>query len=196
MSYKLVVGLGNPGGKYRHTRHNLGFEVLDRIVRRREDLKWSETSLFRSTEFQIEDSRLILAWPLTYMNRSGEAVLALLSELGLNPSHMLVVVDDFNLPLGTIRFRSQGTDGGHNGLASIIEALGHKDFPRLRLGIGPVPEGAGSVDFVLERFADSELEQVESMVAKAAEAVIFGAGHRFDEVQSNYNNNPALPEIE
>jgi len=118
----------------------------------------------------------------------------LLESLELEPDQMLVVVDDFNLLLGTTRVRKGGSDGGHNGLASIIETLGHNAFPRLRLGIGPVPDGVESVEFVLSRFTTSEEPEVNSVVARATEAVIFGACHNFDEFMSRYNHNPALPE--
>jgi PTH1 family peptidyl-tRNA hydrolase len=106
---------------------------------------------------------------------------------------MLVVVDDFNLPLGSLRFRPDGSDGGHNGLASIIEALGTEEFPRLRLGIGPVTDNMDARDFVLQPFADAERDAVREMVGTAAEAILFAIDHRLEEAMSNYNSTPAPP---
>jgi PTH1 family peptidyl-tRNA hydrolase len=133
----------------------------------------------------------MLAKPTTMMNGSGGAVVTLLDKFDLRPSQMLVVVDDFNIPLGALRLRKGGSDGGHNGLESIIQALGTDDFPRLRLGVGPVPPGEEIVDFVLGKFAKTEEKTVKKMIEMAAEAVIFAAGHRFDETMSKYNFNPA-----
>ena len=133
----------------------------------------------------------IFAMPTTYMNRSGIAAKALLHRYELDASHMLVVVDDFNLPLGRLRFRGSGTDGGHNGLASIIDELGTTDFPRLRLGIGPLPEGVEQTEFVLGDFEPDEIESVKKMIATASEAVTFYLRNGLDEAMSLYNQNPA-----
>ena len=188
-----VIGLGNIGKRYENTRHNLGFEVLH-LVRDRLDAELKpETATFFRAEKTLGDRNIILAWPTTYMNRSGRAAKALLQENDCPPSEMLVVVDDFNLPLGRIRFRREGSDGGHNGLASLIEELGTENFPRLRLGIGPVPENESPVDFVLERFSSKEAKMAKKMIAIAAEAVIFAIHNRFEEAMSKYNS-PALPE--
>jgi len=125
------------------------------------------------------------------MNRSGDAAGALLNHYELDASRMLVVVDDIYLPLGRIRIRAAGSDGGHNGLESIIEQLGTEEFPRLRLGIGPLPEDADQVDFVLGEFEQNELTIVEKMIATASEAVMFCLEHDFEEAMSRYNQNPA-----
>ncbi len=173
-----------------------------------------EDFFYQSFECKIDDRKIVFAKPTTMMNGSGGAVAALLNNLGLPPSEMLVVVDDFNIPLGTIRFRSNGSDGGHNGLESIIAAIQTENFPRLRLGIGPVPKGSSVplltepiaptsrdedtsggrpievVDFVLGEFSKSEQKITKKMIDIAAESVIFAAGHRFDETMSKYNYNP------
>ncbi|MFH1373568.1 MAG: aminoacyl-tRNA hydrolase [bacterium] len=187
----LLVGLGNIGDRYRGTRHNLGFEVVEKIWR---DLKLSPKLPTADYVWVIGERNrrpLVLAWPGTYMNRSGVAVHALLQVNALEPSQMLVIVDDFNLPLGKIRLRPSGSDGGHHGLASVIEALETDQFPRLRLGIGPLPEGADTVDFVLSRFADEDFEAAGQMIAVAAEAALFTVEHRLQEAMSKYNINPA-----
>jgi len=125
------------------------------------------------------------------MNFSGDAARALLQHYELDAGSMLVVVDDIYLPLGRIRIRSVGSDGGHNGLASIIEELGTEEFPRLRLGIGPLPEGADQADYVLGEFEENEHAVVEKMIATASEATMFCLEHDLEEAMSQYNQNPA-----
>jgi PTH1 family peptidyl-tRNA hydrolase len=190
----LVLGLGNVGRKYTATRHNLGFEVVDRV---RDALKAEvqpNTEEYNWAVARLDEGCVTLGWPRTFVNLSGAAAKKLLFSTGLSPAEMLVVVDDFNLPLGTLRFRTSGSDGGHNGLSSLIEVLGTKEFPRLRMGIGPIPAGADVVKFVLGQFDPSERERVDPMVGRAAAAVLFGMTNRFEEVMSRYNVNPALPE--
>ena len=186
----LFVGLGNIGKKYIATRHNLGFDVVDLAIKTTKAKPLPSEFFYQSFGATIEGKKIVFAKPTTMMNGSGGAILALLEKLELSPSEMLVVVDDFNLPLGTIRLRPNGSDGGHNGLESIIMALGSENFPRMRLGIGPVPDGEEVVDFVLGKFAKSEEKTVKKMIEMAAKAVIFAAGHRFDETMSKYNYNP------
>jgi PTH1 family peptidyl-tRNA hydrolase len=142
----------------------------------------------------MEAKKLILAWPRTFMNCSGDAAIKLLNDNNIQPDDMLVLVDDFTLPLGGIRFRSGGSDGGHNGLASIIESLGTDQFPRLRMGIGPVDKSTEIVDFVLSRFSAEERKSADSMLDRATEAVLFAIDHRLDETMSKHNYNPAPPE--
>jgi PTH1 family peptidyl-tRNA hydrolase len=128
------------------------------------------------------------------MNLTGEAIGALLDETRAEPENALVVLDDFNLPVGAVRVRSSGSDGGHNGLASIIETLGTENFPRLRLGIGFPADNQEAAEYVLGRFLPEEAEIVQEMVAKAAEAAIFALHHPLEEVMARYNRNPAPPE--
>ena len=189
----LVLGLGNIGERYRGTRHNVGFEVLQRVVERTAAAaetggEWYDCWRAGSSQ---ENRPLWLARPLTLMNRSGLAARALLERLGLPPEQMLVVVDDFNLPLGALRLRKGGSDGGHRGLASIIEALGTDRFPRLRLGIGRPKEEAQAAEFVLGRFDPAEAPVVEEMCDTAAEAVLAAVSRPLDRVMSQYNRTPA-----
>jgi peptidyl-tRNA hydrolase, PTH1 family len=197
---RAIVGLGNIGRKYVGTRHNLGFEVIGRVAQAVKAQSLPARGVFVAAEAKLSgvepEERLILVWPTTYMNLSGEAVAELVEEQGLSPEQILVVVDDFNLPLGALRFRPEGSDGGHNGLVSIIEHLGTQQFPRLRLGIGQPGDGQNLIDYVLGRFRSVEREEVERMVALAAEAVIFAATHCLEEAMSQFNRNPALPESE
>ncbi len=190
----LVLGLGNIGRKYAATRHNLGFDVVDRVSATLKAETRPSTDEYSWAVAKVDERQIVLGWPRTYMNLSGVAAKKLLFETGIPPHEMLVVVDDFNLPLETLRFRASGSDGGHNGLSSLIEILGTDEFPRLRLGIGPVPPGADVVEYVLGRFSPGERERVDQMVSRAADAVLFVISNRFDEAMSKYNVNPASPE--
>ncbi|MBI4726857.1 aminoacyl-tRNA hydrolase [candidate division TA06 bacterium] len=160
-----LAGLGNPGREYSQTRHNLGFMVLDLLV---EQLKfsWKRRALYSCAG----DARrgLFLIKPLTFMNQSGLAVAKALSYQKIPASRLLVICDDVNLPLGKIRIRARGSDGGHNGLKSIIKHLSSQDFARLRLGVGPVPESLEMADFVLSSFAKAERSEVGLMTGQAA----------------------------
>jgi PTH1 family peptidyl-tRNA hydrolase len=193
----LVVGLGNIGREYAQTRHNVGFDVVSRVAQILNARPLPERSHFESAEATLPGvGRVVLAWPTTYMNRCGLAVVELLEELPVGPGQMLVVLDDVNLPLGTLRFRPGGSDGGHHGLQSIIGQLGTEEFPRLRLGIGRPADNPDVTDFVLSRFLPEEAEPAKRMVALAAEAVIFAVRHRLEEAMSKYNGSPALPDEE
>lgn len=170
----LVLGLGNPGPQYAETRHNFGFLVVDRLAAdaRAEFREVHGTVLV--CPFTAGPDRGILAKPLTWMNRSGLAVRALRDRFRELPlARLLVVVDDLDLPLGKLRFRREGGDGGHNGLGSLIDELGTGEFPRLRLGIGR-PDAGGRedvVDWVLEPFLDEERELVDEVADRAVQGV-------------------------
>lgn len=165
---KLIVGLGNPGRKYDGTRHNVGFEVLDRLAQRFGDGATKEKFEGRVQEAKIGSERALLLWPQTFMNRSGESVRAAFEFYKLELAELLVICDDFNLPLGKLRFRREGSAGGQNGLDDIIRQLGSGTFGRLRLGIGPVPEAWDRADFVLGRFEAAERDTIEAAIAEAA----------------------------
>lgn len=190
----LVLGLGNIGKKYAGTRHNVGFEVVTKVADRLKASLQPRSSKYDWATATVADQKIVLAWPRTFMNLSGEAASELVVELGIQPSDMLTVVDDFNLPLGAVRIRPRGSDGGHNGLISLIEELGTTDFPRIRLGIGPSTVDDEVIDFVLGKFSSEERKQVDEMIVRAADAVLFALEHRLEETMSKYNFNPALPE--
>lgn len=170
----LVLGLGNPGEEYRRTRHNLGFRVVDALAAAHGG-RWRRgvgPSLVASVA--LADRRGALAKPLTWMNRSGHAARALRAQFeGPPEGRILVVVDDLDLPLGRLRLRPSGGDGGHNGLRSLITELGTSAFPRLRLGIGRPPgdDADDVVDHVLEEFLPEEEEAAAQLVARAQECV-------------------------
>ncbi|HLD29067.1 MAG TPA: aminoacyl-tRNA hydrolase [bacterium] len=162
-----VIGLGNPGDEYRNTRHNVGFMVCDQLAEEfRSDFR--KKGLF---DF-FRKGNLIVVKSLTFMNETGKAVTHLRNKFPFDISFLLAVADDFNLSLGKIRYRVSGSDGGHNGLASIIENAGTQEFPRLRLGIGPLPENFPAEKFVLSSFSKQERETVKSMVSGAAELIL------------------------
>jgi PTH1 family peptidyl-tRNA hydrolase len=190
----LVLGLGNIGKKYAGTRHNVGFDVVTRVADKLGAQMQPRRSEYDWTVADVAERKIVLAWPRTYMNLSGEAASMLVADLEISPQQMLVVVDDFNLPLGAIRVRPKGSDGGHNGLISLIEELGTSDFPRVRLGIGPLPENEEVIDFVLGKFTPAERKRTDDMIVMAADAVLFALDHRLDETMSKFNSNPALPE--
>jgi peptidyl-tRNA hydrolase, PTH1 family len=169
---KLIVGLGNPGRRYSGTRHNAGFEAVERVAAGF-DAAWKswQGGLAEIALHGHGDGRLIAAKPMGFMNNSGESVSALLSYYKIQPPEMLVLSDDFAIPLGALRLRRSGSDGGHNGLESIIRHTGTDDFPRLRIGIGPMPQRTDPSEFVLSKFDSSENISVEKMLESAAECV-------------------------
>jgi peptidyl-tRNA hydrolase, PTH1 family len=168
---KLIVGLGNLGRKYDQTRHNVGFDVLDCLGQRFGDGSAKDKFDGRLMESRIAGERVLLLWPHTYMNRSGESVGPAFEFYKLELADLLVVCDDFNLPLGKLRFRREGSAGGQNGLADVIRRLGTEEFARLRLGIGPVPENWDAADFVLGKFTKADKDTIQETIARAADGV-------------------------
>jgi len=166
---RAIVGLGNLGEKYDRTRHNLGFEVVNLLKGESEFAPGG--GRYQICRTSISSLKIALLKPTTYMNRSGEAVKGFAESESLLPEEILVIADDFNLHLGRIRLRRGGSDGGHNGLESVICHLGTENFPRLRMGTGPVPEGMAAEDFVLEYFTEREIEIAEGMLERAVQAV-------------------------
>jgi len=171
---RLVVGLGNPGPEYAGTRHNVGFDVLDRLAAQGKLLFQPARKLDGQTspepfEFARHASGALLVKPLSFMNRSGAVVSGLVGRLGLAHQDVLVVCDDFDLPLSSLRIRPHGGPGTHNGMRSIVDSLASDRFPRLRVGIGRARTDAAR--HVLERFADAERVEIEISVAQAAEAI-------------------------
>ncbi len=164
---RLVAGLGNPGGQYAHTRHNIGFMVLDHLAEA-DKVLFAEKSVWHACLARWGD--VLLVKPMTFMNRSGDALGPLAQYYKIAPEQVLVVSDDAALPLGRLRLRQGGSDGGHNGLKSVIEHLG-ESFMRLRVGIGAVAGGNELVDHVLGKFSAEEKSAVETGVSRAVEAI-------------------------
>lgn len=182
---KAIIGLGNPGKRYEHTRHNLGFEVVD-LLKGKSEFVAGIGSYF-CCETEISNSKVVLLKPTSYMNLSGIAVLEFAESEGVRPDEMLVISDDFNLPLGRIRLRESGSDGGHNGLASIIYHLNADNFARIRMGIGPIPEEMPAERYVLERFKDDELPPVREMIEWAAEAAGMWLVDGYEKTAARFN---------
>lgn len=164
---KAIVGLGNPGSEYSGTRHNVGFDVVDELVRRWKAklTKWKSVA----DRAVVKDHHVVLVKPRTYMNDSGRAVSALMTFLKILPQDVLVIVDDVQLPLGKLRIRRSGSAGGHNGLKSVIQHVG-QDFPRLRIGVDRGHPDRDLSDRVLSRFPPHERPVVDLAVTRAADA--------------------------
>ncbi|HEY5753829.1 MAG TPA: aminoacyl-tRNA hydrolase [Chthoniobacterales bacterium] len=186
----LVAGLGNPGPEYAGTRHNVGFDVLD-IVAQRRGAKWSRHRQFLGEIASTES--LYLLKPLTFMNLSGESVGKLARYYKLEPSQILVVVDDIALDLGRLRIRLGGSAGGHNGLKSVIQHLGTDQFPRLRIGVGAVDGGRNLVDHVLSSFSPDEREKIKRALDRAADAVEHACSSGIEPAMNFYNQAPKEP---
>ncbi len=171
----LIVGLGNMGVNYDDTRHNAGFEVVDKLAEEFE-VKFKDSRLGFVADFKHKGRTFILLKPTTYMNRSGKAVLYWLQKQNIKPENLLIVVDDLNLNFGIVRLRGKGGDGGHNGLKDINQVLGTSKYARLRFGIGSDFSKGRQVDFVLGKWTDEEAGQLPKIVKHAADAVkSFGA---------------------
>lgn len=169
---KLIVGLGNPGLEYDGTRHNVGFMVLDRLLTNPPFERFEEKHIANSIVFtgNFRGRALMLQKPQTFMNSSGEAVALIARKQGLSPESILVVYDDMDLPLGRLRLREGGSDGGHNGIKSIIAELGSATFKRLRLGIGR-PTTLKTIDYVLSKFEERDIETLKTVLITSVDAV-------------------------
>jgi PTH1 family peptidyl-tRNA hydrolase len=166
-----VAGLGNPGERYRRTRHNVGFLVVDELAARTGAGRFREEADAWVAPARLAGMDVLLAKPLTFMNRSGSSVERLLAAYGQEPSDVLAVVDDVALDLGQLRIRERGSHGGHNGLRSLIESLGSEEFPRVRVGIRTGEPPAELADYVLADFPQEDVLVVQEMVGWAADAI-------------------------
>ena len=170
---RLIIGLGNPGAEYEWSRHNLGFMLVDRLARAAGTTVKRRECRALVGSASIEDQRVRLAKPQTYMNLTGEAVACLVAKLERENAvrSLIVISDDLALPFGVIRLRARGSAGGHNGLKSIIAALGTNEFARLRIGIQPDHPVGDAKSFVLDEFARSQRREVEKVLERAEEAL-------------------------
>ena len=193
MTIDLVLGLGNPGVDYRVTRHNIGFRVIEEVARRHGVSDWEQRP---SCELAVITAGrfVLLSRPLTYMNRSGEAMRWLLEEFGLTPESMLVVVDDVDLPLANLRLRRSGGPGTHNGLRSLCEEVG-TGFPRLRVGVRGDDMTGDLADYVLSSFTEEEANAAKAAVERAADAVESVLSGGFEAAMNVYNRPPTTDEL-
>ncbi|WP_047986260.1 aminoacyl-tRNA hydrolase [Ornithinibacillus californiensis] len=184
---KCIVGLGNPGKKYQHTRHNIGFMVIDELSKRH-NLDLNKDKFKGNYALgTINNEKVILLEPQTYMNLSGESLRPLMDYYDVDIEDVAVIYDDLDLPTGKIRLRQKGGHGGHNGIRSIIDHLGTKDFKRVRLGVGRPTNPIPVVDYVLGAFPKEEQDLVQESIEKAADACERWLEKPFVEVMNEFN---------
>ena len=185
----LLIGLGNPGREYKDTRHNFGFMLIDRITVRlnARGMKVQSHAIVMTTTH--EDRKLILAKPQTFMNLSGQSVQGLAHFYKVPFTNMLVLSDDLDIPFGTIRIRASGGPGGQRGMASIIEKLGTKDFPRLRIGIGRPPGRMDPAAYVLQSFSKDEMQTLSEVLDHGADAVLAFVTHGLNKAMNEFNGS-------
>ena len=193
---RLIVGLGNPGREYRETRHNVGFMVVDEIAKR-------HALTMQMAPSQVPDALvakkygadpLLIARPLTFMNRSGDAVAALARYYDIVTGDLLVIVDEVAVPFGRLRARARGSAGGHNGLKSCIDRIGTSEFPRLRLGVGRGDARRDLADHVLSTFEADEQSALGEFIARAADAAEMFAAEGIEKVMNTYNPGATDPD--
>lgn len=184
---KLIVGLGNPGAAYRHTRHNVGFEVLDRLASRL-DLEFSREKFGgQIAGARVEGEKVLLLKPLTYMNLSGESVAQAARFHADSPADILVVYDEVDLPVGALRLRKQGSAGTHNGMKSVVEGLGTDEVPRLRVGVGAELTRGERIAHVLGKFKPEERDVIEQAIERAVDACVCFLKEGLDAAMNRFN---------
>lgn len=163
------IGLGNPDSKYAGTRHNIGFRVIDAWLNRSRAQLAPVCDAFHAATIPVEQESVLLLKPMTYMNRSGHAVMEACRWYNLDTRQLVVIYDEVHLPFGVLRLRSKGSDGGHNGIASIIESLGTEMFARQRIGVSEPAQKTELIDYVLGPFAAGEEDQIPRLIDRACE---------------------------
>ena len=185
---KMIVGLGNPGKQYEHTRHNVGFDVVEEVARRAGvAFRKGFLASAQTAKAKVAGIEVLLVKPLTYMNRSGHAVRALMKRRGWQPEDVAVVLDDADLEPGRLRIRKSGSAGGHKGLKSVLEELASENVARVRIGIGRDPSGRDMVDHVLTRFTAEERKLMEDAVKTGADAVAAIVESGVDKAMNTFN---------
>ncbi len=184
---KLIVGLGNPGGKYKDTRHNVGFEVAARLAKKFASASPRARFQGEVVEAALGGQKSLLLTPLTYMNASGGSVLEARDFYKIDNDNILVVCDDFALPLAKLRLRGKGSSGGQNGLDDVLRRLGTNEIPRLRIGVGPLPPGRDAAGYVLGKFTKEEQPEIADAIDRAAGAVECWAREGLAMAMSRYN---------
>jgi peptidyl-tRNA hydrolase, PTH1 family len=193
---KLIVGLGNPGTEYEETRHNIGFMVVGRLVERTEAVRRKSRHAYRLFEGTVEGETLLFQFPLLYMNRSGHAVSEAAETFRIAPGDIIIIYDDFNLPLGRIRIRPSGSAGGHNGLDSVLTSFGTHELPRVRLGIfneRSYQAYATPADFVLSSFEPDEETVVKEMIQRALDATLMIVREGIPKAMNTFNRVTEQP---
>jgi len=185
----LLIGLGNPGRDYKETRHNFGFMLIDRIAVRLNARGMKVQSKAIVMDARHEDKKLILAKPQTYMNLSGQSVQGLAHFYKVSNENLMILSDDLDIPFGTIRIRASGGPGGQRGLGNILEKLGTKDVPRLRLGIGRPPGRMDPSAYVLQNFSRDEMKEISGILDHGADAVFTFVDHGLNKAMNDFNGS-------
>jgi len=196
---RCVVGLGNPGRKYIGTRHNVGYMVLEELLKGHsasfQEYGFSDVAHLNLV-LEGKQVEVLLVKPMTYMNRSGKAVEEILADFPLRPGDILVIHDDMDLPFGKIRIKRDGSSGGHRGVDSIIDSIGTKEFPRLKIGIGRPEPLSDPVEHVLEPFNEVEMRYLPEVMKLAGSAVLDIMVYGIDQAMSRYNGKEILEDEE
>lgn len=186
MKIKLVVGLGNPGREYNNTRHNMGFMVIDEIAKRLDVFKWKERDGALYFDTHIDMARVIFIKPQQYINLSGDVMIKFVRYLDIKTEDILVVSDDLDLPIGSIKLKEKGSSGGHNGLKNIESQLGTNEYRRIKIGISNDKE-MDTKDYVLGKLSIKEQKELKPVINMAADAVLASFHTPFNELMSKYN---------
>jgi PTH1 family peptidyl-tRNA hydrolase len=190
---KVIVGLGNPGGTYQWTRHNIGFQVLDRLAEESHISLGHKRFKAQYGKGFVHSRDVLLVKPLTFMNLSGLAVKRIIHYYKAGPEDLMVIYDDLDLPFGALRIKRWGGDGGHQGVRSIIDSMGGNNFLRLKVGIGRPPRGMDPADYVLRFFDELERRQLEEVLIRAAECLVVMISEGVETAMNRFQKNLILP---
>ena len=182
-----VVGLGNPGRRYAGTRHNVGFTFIKRLAKEWKTRLRKKIFLSKAGQVERKGERVLLALPMTYMNNSGIAVKEIIKGRGVKPEHLIVVYDDLDIPLGEIRIRKKGSSGTHKGMSSVIQEIGTTEFPRIRIGIGPLSPDEDATEYVLSPFNEEEDSLLDKGLRKAHQALEMVLSGGVERAMNTYN---------
>ena len=183
-----VVGLGNPGRRYSGTRHNVGFTFIKKTAKEWKVKLRKKIFFSKAGEIERKNKKILLALPQTYMNKSGLTVKKIMEGRDIKPEHLVVVYDDLDIPLGEIRIRKRGGPGTHKGMSSIVEEIRTEEFPRIRVGLGPLPGGENAVNYVLSSFDKAEESRLEEGLRKAREALEMILSGEVERAMNTYNH--------
>jgi len=189
----VIVGLGNPGGTYQWTRHNIGFQVLDRLAEESHISLGHKRFKAQYGKGFVHSRDVLLVKPLTFMNLSGLAVKRIIHYYKAGPEDLMVIYDDLDLPFGALRIKRWGGDGGHQGVRSIIDSMGGNNFLRLKVGIGRPPRGMDPADYVLRFFDELERRQLEEVLIRAAECLVVMISEGVETAMNRFQKNLILP---